>query len=58
MSRCKMMAQAMTETKSTDTDKLIDYLEKDPAIRRAEGPQGLFPLLGPSARCRRPIRSP
>ena len=45
----KMMAQAMNETKSTDTDKLIAYFEKETAVRRPEGAQGLFPVLGSSA---------
>ncbi len=30
------MAQAMTETKSTDTAKLIEYFEKESRVRRAE----------------------
>ena len=42
----KMLAQAMNETKSTDTDKLIAYFEKEDAVRRAEGAQGLLPQLG------------
>ena len=39
----KMMAQAMNETKSTDTDKLIEYFEKESAVRHPEGAQGLLP---------------
>ena len=45
----KIMAQAMNETKSTDTDKLIAYLEKETRVRHPQRPQGLFPRLGSSA---------
>ena len=45
----KMMAQAMNETKSTDTEKLIAYFEKEAQFDILEGAQGLLPLLGPSA---------
>ena len=45
----KMMAQAMSETKSTDSEKLIEYFEKEAEIRHPEGAQGLVPRLGPSA---------
>ena len=45
----KMLAQAMNETKSTDTDKLIAYFESGGAVRPPEGAQGLLPLVGPPA---------
>ena len=45
----KMMAQAMNETKSTDTEKLIAYFEKERGVRHPEGAQGLLPLLGSPA---------
>ena len=35
-----MMAQAMNETKSTDTDKLIGYFEKQTRVRHSQGAQG------------------
>ena len=35
-----MMAQAMNETKSTDTDKLIAYFEKETEFDILEGAQG------------------
>ena len=42
----KMLAQAMNEAKSTDTQKLIAYFETG-QVRPAQGAQGLFPRLGP-----------
>ena len=45
----KMMAQAMNETKSTDTDKLIAYFEKETAVRHPEGAQGVFQVVGSPA---------
>ena len=51
------MAQAMNETKSTDTDKLIAYFEKEIAVRHPEGAQGLFPRRGIISWSRKPIRS-
>ncbi len=41
-----MMAQAMNETKSTDTDKLIAYFEKETAVRHPEGAQGAISARG------------
>jgi branched-chain amino acid transport system substrate-binding protein len=38
----KIMAQAMNETKSTDTDKLIAYLEKSPQFDILKGRKGYF----------------
>jgi branched-chain amino acid transport system substrate-binding protein len=38
----KIMAQAMNETKSTDTDKLIAYLEKGPQFDILKGRKGYF----------------
>jgi len=38
----KIMAQAMTETKSTDTDKLIAYLEKETQFDILKGRKGYF----------------
>jgi branched-chain amino acid transport system substrate-binding protein len=38
----KIMAQAMNETKSTDTDKLIAYLEKQPQFDILKGRKGYF----------------
>src|SRR6266699_1284516 len=38
----KIMAHAMTETKSTDTDKLIAYLEKGPQFDILKGRKGYF----------------
>jgi branched-chain amino acid transport system substrate-binding protein len=38
----KIMAQAMNETKSTDTDKLIAYLEKGPQFEILKGRKGYF----------------
>ena len=38
----KMMAQAMNETKSTDTDKLIAYFEKEPKFDILKGRQAYF----------------
>ena len=40
----KMMAQAMNETKSTDTDKLIAYFEKETQFDILKAPQG--PISG------------
>ena len=36
----KMMAQAMNETKSTDTDKLIALFREADAVRHPQGAQG------------------
>jgi len=38
----KMMAQAMNETKSTDTDALIAYFEKEPKFEILKARQGYF----------------
>jgi branched-chain amino acid transport system substrate-binding protein len=38
----KIMAQAMNETKSTETDKLIAYLEKGPQFDILKGRKGYF----------------
>jgi branched-chain amino acid transport system substrate-binding protein len=38
----KMMAQAMAETKSTDTEKLIDYFEKQTEFDVLKGRKGYF----------------
>lgn len=38
----KIMAQAMSETKSTDTDKLIAYLEKETQFDILKGRKGYF----------------
>jgi len=38
----KMMAQAMNETKSTDTDKLIEYLEKETQFDILKARKGYF----------------
>jgi branched-chain amino acid transport system substrate-binding protein len=38
----KIMAQAMTETKSTDTDKLIAYFEKEPQFDILKARKGYF----------------
>ena len=38
----KIMAQAMTETKSTDTEKLIAYLEKEPQFDILKARKGYF----------------
>src|SRR5580704_8967925 len=38
----KMMAQAMNETKSTDTDKLIAYFEKETQFEILKGRKGYF----------------
>jgi branched-chain amino acid transport system substrate-binding protein len=38
----KIMAQAIGETKSTDTDKLIAYLEKEPQFDILKGRKGYF----------------
>jgi branched-chain amino acid transport system substrate-binding protein len=38
----KIMAQAMAETKSTDTDKLIPYLEKETQFDILKGRKGYF----------------
>jgi len=38
----KILARAMTETKSTDTDKLIAYFEKEPKFDILKGRQGYF----------------
>ena len=38
----KIMAHAMTETRSTDTDKLIAYLEKGPQFDILKGRKGYF----------------
>jgi branched-chain amino acid transport system substrate-binding protein len=38
----KMMAQAMSETKSTDTDKLIAYFEKEAQFDILKGRKGYF----------------
>ena len=38
----KMMAQAMNETKSTDTDKLVAYFEKETQFDILKGRQGYF----------------
>ena len=38
----KMMAQAMSETKSTDTDKLIAYFEKETQFDILKGRKGYF----------------
>jgi branched-chain amino acid transport system substrate-binding protein len=38
----KMMAQAMNETKSTDTDKLIAYFEKETQFDILKGRKGYF----------------
>ena len=54
----KMMAQAMNETKSTDTEKLIAYFEKADGVRHPEGAQGVLPLLGPPADAGGLSRSP
>ncbi len=45
----KMMAQAMNETKSTDTDKLIGYFEKETQFDILKAAQGLFQDLGSPA---------
>jgi branched-chain amino acid transport system substrate-binding protein len=37
-----MMAQAMNETKSTDTDKLIAYFEKETQFDVLKGRKGCF----------------
>jgi branched-chain amino acid transport system substrate-binding protein len=38
----KMMAQAMNETKSTDTDRLIEYFEKETQFDVLKGRKGYF----------------
>jgi len=38
----KMMAQAMNETRSTDTDKLIEYFEKETQFDILKGRKGYF----------------
>ena len=45
-SRFKMMAQAMNETKSTDTDKLIAYFEKETEFDILKARKALFPRRG------------
>ena len=45
----KIMAQAMNETKSTDTDKLIAYFEKETEFDILKARKALFPLVGSPA---------
>ena len=45
----KMMAQAMNETKSTDTDQADRLFRKGNRVRHPESAQGAFPVVGPSA---------
>ena len=54
----KMMAQAMSETKSTDTDKLIAYFESEAKFDILKARQGLLPLVGPSVDAGGLSRSP
>ncbi len=45
----KMMAQAMNETKSTETDKLIAYFEKETQFDILKGRKGYFRVVGSPA---------
>ncbi len=45
----KMMAQAMNETKSTDTDKLIAYFEKETQFDILKARKAYFRVVGSSA---------
>ena len=51
--RRRSCCQAIAETKSTDSAKLVEYFEKGASVRHPEGAQGQLPQAGTTSCCRR-----